>query len=90
MGLNDMPNEPSQTQREDNNSLFVLHHNCLLLCNGIVGRDTREPMSLASFCCTAVLRLDYQNTLRGRESAGKVLNHWESMGGLGRMKSLQT
>ena len=64
--LNDTPNEPSQTQAEEDNS-FVLYHDILtfnaVTCielltscatdhyvNGILETNTREPMSLVSFC----------------------------------------
>ena len=59
-----MPNEPSQTQTEDDNSFVCLlprltDFQCIELLttcaaahyvNGIVEGDTREPMSLRSFC----------------------------------------
>ncbi len=65
MSLNDTPNEPSQSQAEDDNTFVcplprLSDFQCkplLTSCatahyvNGIVEIDTREPMSLRSFCC---------------------------------------
>ncbi len=45
MCLNDTTNEPSQTQAEGDNS-FV----CYVNGKGVVETDTKEPMSLWSFC----------------------------------------
>ncbi len=56
--------------------IFSLLCNHPLLCNGIVGRDTREPMSLRSFCHgTAVHWTHYSNVCNTNPSRlGYVLN----------------
>ncbi len=68
MSLNNMPNEPSQTHAEDDNSFvcplqwltdfqcrpleWIFKTSCATAnyVNGIVETNTREPMSLRSFC----------------------------------------
>ncbi len=64
MSLNDTPNEPSQTQADDDNSFVCplprlndfqcrpLLTSCAIAHfeNGLVETDIREPMSLRSFC----------------------------------------